>query len=237
MKYRPNFSIVDDVVNIPVIFAKISGVKDNNLKQYWSGVKSLQNDKTYFITNVPFINSTDSNPIKRYATEFFRNGRVQKNKIKVHPSYQYGVLREEIQDHILEKLQLLIDQKIIKGTFENGTEYTIVSTVLNMNKEIIRMIQKFDFTKVNPKIVYINTMDKVISLEDSILMAFLSLAGFDIVFFVPTGFQSVEKYFNRKLMEEHQTGEYVYDLHTPDFGTVSSTTRRMWRDKIFKRGT
>lgn len=237
VKYRPNFSIVDDVVNIPVIFAKISGVKDNNLKQYWSGVKSLQNDKTYFITNVPFINSTDSNPIKRYATEFFRNGRVQKNKIKVHPSYQYGVLREEIQDHILEKLQLLIDQKIIKGTFENGTEYTIVSTVLNMNKEIIRMIQKFDFTKVNPKIVYINTMDKVISLEDSILMAFLSLAGFDIVFFVPTGFQSVEKYFNRKLMEEHQTGEYVYDLHTPDFGTVSSTTRRMWRDKIFKRGT
>ena len=28
MKYRPNFSTVDGVVNLPVIFSKISGVKD-----------------------------------------------------------------------------------------------------------------------------------------------------------------------------------------------------------------
>ena len=46
----------------------------------------------------------------------------------------YGLLREEIQDHILEKLQLLIDRRIIRGTFENGTEYTILAVVLNLEK-------------------------------------------------------------------------------------------------------
>ena len=49
------------------------------------------------------------------------------------------------QDYLPEKLQLLIDQKLIKGTFENGTEYTVVSTALNLSKDVLRLIQKIDF--------------------------------------------------------------------------------------------
>lgn len=141
-----------------------------------------------------------------------------------------------MQDYILEKLQFLIDQRIIKGTFENGTEYTIVSVALNLDKDILRQIQKFDFTKKNPKLIYIITGENVLSLEDSIYAAFLNIIGFDVLFFVPTGYQSVEKYFNSNIIEEHQTGEYMYDLHIPDFDKVSSNVRPSWRDKIFKRG-
>lgn len=236
VKYRPNFSTIDSVVNIPVIFAKVSGVKAGLIPQYWSEIKSLITENAIIVRNVPFLNVFDANPIKSHVTEFFKNGKLQKSKIKAHPCYSYGFLREEMQEHILDKLQLLIDQKIIKGTFENGTEYTIISTVLNLKKDIIRMIQKFDFTKKNPKFIYINTTETVISLEDSILAAFLNLTGFDVLFFVPTGYQSVEHYFNKKIMEEHQIGDYIYDLHVPDFGTVPSKTRPSWCEKIFKRG-
>lgn len=237
VKYRPNFSTTDTLVNIPVIFSKVSGVKDGQVAQYWAAVNELITEDTFVIKNVPYIEPTAANPVKSVATEFYRNGRLLKTKIKSHPCYQYGFLREGIQNHILDKLQILIDQKLIKGTFENGTEYTIIATVLNLPKEILRMLQKFDFTKKNPKLIYINTGEKIISLEDSILVAFLNLVGFDIVFFVPTGYQSVEKYFNRKLMEEHQTGEYVYDLTVPDELGVSQSTRpKSWRDRIFKRG-
>lgn len=237
LKYRPNFSVVDSVVNLPVIFSKVSGVKDGEVGQYWSGIKALKTEDVFLIRNAPFIQATDPNPVKAHATEFFKNGRLQKEKIKNHPCYQYGFLREEVQEHILDKLRLLIEQRVIKGTFENGTEYTIIATVLNLNKDIIRMIQKFDFTKKNPKLIYINTTERTISLEDSILTAFLNLAGFDIVFFVPTGYQSVERFFNKRIMEEHQIGEYIYDLHIPDFGTVPSNSHRSWREKIFKRGS
>lgn len=175
--------------------------------------------------------------MKSYATEFFKNGKLQRNKIKNHPRYPYGFLREEMQEHILDKLQLLIEQKVIKGTFENGMEYTIISTVLNLNKEILRLIQKFDFTRKNPKFIYINTTEEMISLEDSILVSFLNLVGFDVIFFIPTGYQCIEKYFNRKLMEEHQTGEYMYDLQIPDFGRLPSNPRQSWRDRLFKRGS
>lgn len=99
--------------------------------------------ETYVISKAPFIESTDANPIKAHVTEFYKNNRLQREKIKSHPVYRYGVLREEMQDYILDKLGLLIAQKTIRGTGENGTEYTIISTVLNMNKDIIRMIQKF----------------------------------------------------------------------------------------------
>lgn len=235
LKFRPNFSVVDSVVNIPVIFSKVSGVKDGNVLQYWEKIKALITEDTLVIRKSPFLHATDANPVKPHVTEFFKNGKLLKEKIKAHSCYQYGFLREEMQEHILEKLQLLIEQKTIQGTFENGTEYTIISTVLNLNKDIIRRIQKFDFTKKNPKLIYINTTETVISLEDSILTAFLNLIGFDVLFFVPTGYQSVERYFNRRIMEEHQIGDYVYDLQTPDFRTIQSAPRRSWRDKIFKR--
>lgn len=236
VKYRPNFSTVENVVNLPVIFAKISGVKEENVAAYWERIQALITEDTLVIRRAPFISGTDDNPVKQYAAGFFKNGRLQRDKIKEHSCYQYGFLREEIQEHILDKLQLLIDQRTIRGTFENGTEYTIISVVLNMNKDIIRRIQKFDFTKKNPKLIYINTTERVISLEDSILTAFLNLVGFDVVFFVPTGYQSVEKYFTGRIMEEHQTGGYVYDLQTPDFKAPkqNQSTQRSWKN-IFKR--
>ena len=176
------------------------------------------------------------NPVKAYAAEFFKNRKLRRSIIKNHPCYQYAFLREEMQEHLLDKLEALIEQKLIKGTFENGTEYTIVSVALNLPKEAVRLLQQFDFTKKNPKLIYIHTSERMISLEDSILTAFLNLAGFDILFFVPTGYQILERHFNREIMEEHQIGEYVYDLQAPSFGAAPSNTRRSWREIIFKRG-
>ena len=95
----------------------------------------------------------------------------------------------------------------------------------------------FDFTKKNPKFIYINTTESLISLEDTILTAFLNLIGFDVIFFVPTGYQSIEKYFNTRLMEEHQIGEYKYDMRVPNLSSISLNNKRhTWRDIIFKRG-
>jgi len=235
LKFRPNFSTENGVVTLPVIFAKVSGVKDGIVQKYWSSIKELMTEDTFVVKNVPYIDPAAPNPMKMYAVEFFKNGRLQRKKIRENQNYSYSFLRDEVQEHIFDKLQLLIESRVIKGTFENGTEYAIIATILNMPKEIVRLIQKFDFTKKNPKLIYINTGEKIISLEDSILAAFLNLAGFDVVFFVPTGYQNVEKHFNRSLMEEHQIGEYVYDLQVPNMALVSSGARLSWRDRLFRR--
>lgn len=237
LKYRPSFSAVDGVVNVPVIFAKISGVKSGMTAPYWESIKQLLTSETLFVKDVPFIGSTEPNPMKAYAVEFYKNGKLQKSKIKNHQKYPYAILKDETQDLLLDKLALLLEQKLIKGIGENGTEYTVIAQILNLPKEIVRMIQNFDFTKKNPKLVYVNTTDKMISLEDSIVTVFLNLVGFDVVFFVPTGYRSIEKYLGGKMPEEHQIGEYKYDLQVPDMKNITSeNVRRRWRDKIFKRG-
>lgn len=235
LKYRPGFSTVDSVVNIPVIFSKISGVKDGLVIKYWESVRELITPETFVIKKAPFINPTDENPMKEHVAEFYKNGRLQIEKIKNHPKYTYGILRDDIQDLIFEKLRNLIEQKLIKNTGVNGTEYVIIAQVLNLPKEIIRLIQNFDFTKKNPKLVYINTGETVISLEDSILTAFLNLIGFDIVFFVPTGYQSIERHFNGNIIEEHQIGEYKYDMQVPNLSVPSQGRRMTWREKLFGR--
>ncbi len=236
VKYRPNFETTDTTVCIPVIFAKVSGVKDGDVKAYWNSVKELMKEDVFLVTRVPFVDPAAPNPIKAAATDFYKNGKLQRALIRNHKDYPYGFLREDMQEHILDKLQLLIEQKVIKGTFENGTEYTIIATVLNLNKDLIRLLHKFDFTKKNPKLIYINTGEKMISLEDSIIVAFLNLVGFDIVFFVPTGYQNVEKYFNKKIFEEHQIGEYLYDMRIPNLNVQQNKgNSNSWR-KIFKRG-
>ena len=143
------------------------------------------------VRSVPWVQGTDPNPVKPYATQFLKNGKLLRGKIKSHSAYLYGILRAEMQEHLLDKLQLLLDQKLIRGTFENGTEYTVIATALNLPKDLLRKIQKFDFTKKNPKLIYINPTEERISLEDSILTAFLSLVGFDVLFFVPTGYQCI----------------------------------------------
>ena len=237
LKYRPNFSTADGVVNIPVIFAKVCGVKDGDVTAYWRSIRALLTEDTILISRAPYIEPTAPNPMKTYAPEFFKNGKLQKNKIKNHPMYPYSILREDMQEFILDRLDVLIQKCMIKGIGVNGTEYTVIAQILNLPREIVRLIQKFDFTKKNPKLIYINTTEAVISLEDSIIVTFLNLIGFDILFFVPTGYQSVERHFNTSLMEEHQIGEYKYDLQVPDLKNLPlNSTRLTWRDKIFKRG-
>ena len=190
------------------------------------------------IQKVPNLTSSDSNPMKPYAVEFLKNGRLQKQKIMQHKVYQYGFLRESAQEYLLDKLQQLIQQKIISGTMENGTEYTIISIALNIDKKILRLIQGFDFTKKNPKLIYIITGETVLSLEDTIFATYLSQIGFDVLFFVPTGYQSVEKFFNGNYLEEHQIGTYLYDLQIPDLNDNGSSTspRFNWREFLFGRG-
>ena len=235
IKYRPGFSTVDGSVNIPVIFSKFSGVKDGNVREYMIMLKKLMTPETVVVDKVPNILSTDANPIKEYATEFFKNGRLHRDKIKKSRAYRYGFLRDEMQDYILDKLEFLIAQKYIKGTFENGTEYTIVSVALNLPKEVTRLLQAFDFTKKNPKLLYINTSDELISLEDTIYLTFLHLLGFDVALFVPTGY-NMEKYFNLKLMEEHQLGDYMYDIQIPDWESIPLSLHTSWRDRLFRHG-
>ena len=223
-RFRPNFSTVDDIVNIPVMFAKISGVANSDTDTYFKNIKDLLTDTTLIYKNE---NIYDRNcTVAAGVPSFFKNGRLDREGIKHSQIYKYDYLRAETQDYILDKLSELLRRKTIAGTGQNGTEYKIITIVLDLPKEILRFIQSFDFTKCPPKLIIVNTTETVISLEDSIIVAFLNLIGFDIVFFIPTGYDNVNKYFNNQIMEEHIIGNYLYDIAVPDFNRLRSVKEK-----------
>ncbi|MCI1930971.1 MAG: YceG family protein [Clostridia bacterium] len=233
VSYRPNFEIMDDKVLMPVLMAKISGVKDGNVSEYWQSVRKLIVDDTIVVTDVPYIKKEDMPPIGN-AVSLIKNRKILKSKIKESSCYHYAILRDEAQNYILDKAQELLDSDVINGTFSRGMEYTILNVALNMPKDIVQLINKMDFTKKVPKIIFVCTGEKICSAEDSIAAAFLHLCGFDIAMFVPTGYQVIEKYYAKPLFNENQIGQYMYGLEVPS--TLKQGEKESFINRIFKRG-
>ena len=236
---RPHFATHGQGVTIPVIFAKVSGVKDGNVAAYWKGIRELLQEESFLITKFPFVDPAAPNPMRPHCASFFRGGRLLKDKVRNHKDYPYAFLRGEVQEHILDKLQLLLELGIVRGTADSVRAFTAAATVLNLNKELLKLLQNFDFTKKNPKLLCVITDESMMGFEDAVLFAFLSLAGFDIVCFVPTGYEICGQHFARNMMEEHQIGGYIYDMQLPDLKIAPAKQkqgRRSLHDIFFKRG-
>ena len=231
-KYRPNFEVLDGKVVVPVIFSKVSGVP-GTVSEYWEGISKLMSEDVFLIKEFPYL-GTEPNPFKEKAYKFFSDGKIQIEKIKNSSEYPFGFIREPMQDYMFEKLQELLDSGIIEGTGKDGSENLILATILNMDKRILRLIQKYDFTRTVPKVIVIHTRESNCSKEDSILLAYLSKLGFDIVLYVPTGYTSVERFYTKQLFIEHQTGEYKYDLRIPKLEQKHSTESLV--DRLLRRG-
>ena len=223
-RFRPNFSTLDDVVNIPVIFAKASGVANSDTNTYFQNIKDLITDTSLIYKNESIYGRNAT--VASGVPSFYKNGRLDKDAIKHSQIYKYDFLRAETQDYILGKLSELLKRKTIVGTGQNGVEYKIITIVLDLPKEILRFIQSFDFTKCPPKLIIVNTTENMISLEDSVIVAFLNLIGFDILFFIPTGYDNVGKYFSNHIMEEHIIGNYLYDIAIPDFNRLKAAKEK-----------
>lgn len=233
--FRPNFWTKEGEVHVPVIFAKVSGVAEGNTSAYWSGVKKLLSPQCLVASRVPFIEYSTSNPFLEAAPQFWKNNQLDRQKILNHKDYSYGFLRQEVQAHILDKLALMLSQKSIKGMGVNGTENKVIALVLTLPQTVLRLVQGMDFTKVPPKCIYIHSKETMPSVEDSIFLAFLHLLGFDVVVFVPTGYQSVEIHYTKPLLEEHQIGTFVYDMAIPKLSTKEKGFFPAG-NKLFRRG-
>ena len=231
LKYRDGFSTTENMVRMPVVYAKVNGV-ERSVNAYWQKVRQLLGENVLLVRSVPMIAEGTMNDFQALAVKAIRNGKIHRELVKADRNYPFGLIREELQEHIFDKLQLMLDRRVIRGTFERGMEYTVLATVLNMDKDMVRRLQSFDFTQRNPKLVVISTRDRTASLEDTILFTFLHLVGFDMVFFVPTGYQVLERYLQDMQPVNHQLGDYKYDLEVPE---LQAKGFARFMDK-FKRG-
>jgi len=85
-----------------------------------------------------------------------------------------------------------------------------------MDKQFIRMINEFDYSNVNPKLVLYMGKSYLLSKEICFLMLLLSKIGFDIVVLSPGGENTIENIINNKLIDHHRLDRMEYDLRLND---------------------
>lgn len=233
-KYRPGFKTERGKVTVPNIFAKISGVKDGNINEYLKKIQDMITTQTIIIKHLPYIKNDTPNEFYSQSHKFVTNEKINIEEIKKSKQYKYNFLNSSTQDYILSKIQEMINLKLI---FKDDPEISrkIVSILLNIDKNILKIIQQIDFTKELPKIIIIDTSENLASWQDCILLIYLNLIGFDIIIFTPTGYQNIEKYIEPNLYEEYQIGNYVYNINMPKFKKAKEKSKKTKSLKDFFR--
>ncbi len=230
-KFRPSFKSEDNKVYVPNIFAKVCGVKDGDINKYIKEIKELITDETIYYKSLPFFKSVPKLD-NISVSNIIINNEINKRNLKSIKEYKYDYLNSDTQNYIIEKIQELIDLKWIE--YNNIDLNTVIlSTLLNLDKPTLNLIQKFDFTKEVPKIVIVDTDESMANLEDCIYILFLNLIGFDIIVFTPTGYRNIEKYIKEECFENYIIGDFIFNLKAPNIKTATAEKTGFF-EKFFK---
>ncbi|KOA18928.1 hypothetical protein CLHOM_26680 [Clostridium homopropionicum DSM 5847] len=220
-RMRPGFKVEAGTVYIPNLFAKISGTF-NDLNQYWNDFKDFKNvEDLLFISDIPYILDNNYSRYDLYSLEYcFKNGMVDKESLLSNRLYKFSYLKTPLQNGIIDKINQLLKLSIFKNKMETEFKLKILMTVLSLNENILKLIQKFDYPFKIPKILIYDNDKDIFSDSDSIVVAFLSLMGFDIAIFTPTGYNNIEQKIQDTYYDTHKLENVNFDLQIPNLNSI-----------------
>ncbi|MCR4621912.1 MAG: YceG family protein [Clostridiales bacterium] len=231
---RPGFLDTGSAVTVPVIFAAVSGVEKGDQAMYWHRLKQLKDaPDTTLIDHLPYIKR--SSPYIALAQRALRNGRLDRDIIARDRDYPFALLKPQVQDMIFDAVDVMLEKRVIKGTFTRGAEYQVVSCALNLSAEYKRILQGYEPGRANPKLLVISTGETGASAEDAITICLLSRLGFDVAIFAPTGYRTIEQHLDAGFPVTHEVGRPMYDLSVPDLDNLPPLGARAWLNSLFGR--
>lgn len=232
-RFRQGFATSGNLVTVPNIFAKISGVKDGNINAYWEDVRDKLTEET--ILRVKGSQPQQVNYDLSAYRSYYRNGQIDTERLKASTLNRYSYLPDRIQDMLLFKLQETVESKFLKLS---GDELmcSVLHYGLNLDKEFMKLLQSFDFTKQLPKLVWIDTVEQTFTPEECIQLVLCNLIGFDILIYTPTGYKNLETFVSADAFEEHTLNDFQYNMEVPKFKIPSETKNSGFFGKLFRKG-
>jgi len=233
-RMRPGFKVENGTVYIPNLFAKISGTH-RDLSIYWNEIKELKSaNNLLFIPKIPYVKEAYSK-YDLYSLEYcFKDGVVDKESLLKHRLYKFHYLKTPLQDGIIDKINQLITMPILKNSNLIEFKLKILLCILNLDKIILEMIQKFDYPFKIPKIMIYAKDEAIFTEEDSIILAFLNLMGFDIVIFTPTGYNNIETRVYEEYYDIHKLEDVTFNLDIPNLNSIRKSKSNSFWSNLFK---
>ncbi|MDE6733164.1 MAG: YceG family protein [Oscillospiraceae bacterium] len=230
-RFRTGFATSGNLVSVPNIFAKISGVENGNINTYWDDVRSKLTPET--LLNIKKKNpAEEAQPDLSVYRQFYRNGEIDVEKFKASTLNKFSYLPDRLQDMLLYKLQETASSGFIKL---QGDE--LMCSVLHfgtcLNKGFTQLIQRFDFTRKIPKLICIDAVEDTFSLWECIQLVLCNLIGFDILVYTPTGYKNIETFVSNDAFEEHIMNQFLYDVEVPKFKIPSEDKNGGFFGRLF----
>lgn len=213
---RPEFSVDKGEVKIPSIFAKIQGVSKNR-KEYWERLHSLHEaEPSLLIHKLPFTVPSSSDFRFHYRNAIGQNGLLSPDKIMNAHYWPYSFLPLGLQKGIVHAVRSICENPEIKPLPMESPEDVkiyLFTQAMFMPKEIIQLLEKFDYSQRVPKLmIFNNETTGMLSRSDSALLYLLNEFGLDIILYNPTGHNDIENYLDSSLFDIHWLEDVVFDL-------------------------
>lgn len=233
-RFRQGFSTAGNLVSIPNIFAKISGVQDGNMDRYWDDVRDKLTPETVLVVKDKSVQTPETAVDLSAYRQFYRNGEIDTERLKASTLNRFSYLPDRIQDMLFYKIQETISSGFIKLSGDN-LMCAVIHFSLNIDKELTKIIQQFDFTRTIPKLIYIHTIEDAFSLGECIRIVLCNLIGFDVLVYTPTGYRNLEAFISNDAFEEHVLNQYMYNTDVPKFKIPSADDKGGFFGKLFGR--
>lgn len=233
-RFRQGFATSGNLVTVPNVFAKISGVKDGNVNAYWEEIRDRLTPETILRVKGEKPEQQGTPDLSAYRS-FYRNGQIDTERLKTSSLNKYSYLPDRIQDMLLFKLQETVDSKFLKLSGDD-LMCAVMHFGMNLDKEFMKLLQSFDFTKQLPKLIWIDPVEQTFTLEECIQLVLCNLIGFDILIYTPTGYKNLETFVSSDAFEEHTLNDFQYNLEVPKFKIPSETRNSGLFGKLFRKG-
>lgn len=196
VRFREGFEIdkVNKIVNIPNFYIKIDGTYENN--------KDYKNLRNKFLTGVVYHNtpleietkvfkSLNQPDFQKILNKIKKDKNVNLEDLKKisYPNNLLFELNSYILNYLIEKLNEFI--QINKDDYDITS---LISQFVNLDENIYKELNNWDFGFRNPKITIINENKQNIDLLFLEYIDFFNFLGFDIIFFSERG----ENFPNKK---------------------------------------
>jgi hypothetical protein len=228
VNFRPGFSFNKEIVNIPVFFSKISGVY-NDESEYTKLVNNfMASDQTYFIEyeGNDLVFSKDFTKDELSLSYFILGNELDKKEIIKNNIYSISMLDVKIQNVILNKIEEIFDGNLFLGGLSDEDKVKGLNAVLNMDSKLVRLLNNFDYSRINPKLVLFIGKNFNLRREVCFLMTVLSKLGFDIVILTPGGENNIENTINRDLIDYHRLDKMEYDAKLDNYKDNLTLTKK-----------
>lgn len=211
---RPDFSIEDNRVRIPVIFAKIQGVQADR-KQYWEHIHELiEHPLGLCIRQFPFVESTKANYQFHYRKSL-DGGVLSPEKMMNGSWWRYKHLPNGLQYAIAATIKEVCEQPRLKkapGESDEDLQVFLFKQANLIPTHILQLLQKYDYSQDIPRVVFYN-MEKngEPSREDAALLLFLNEFGLDLIWYNPAGHNDIEHYIDSSHYDTHWLEEVSFE--------------------------